>query len=333
METGSLKERDYQLDTIKGLLIFLVVFGHVLSHFKSDDTAIADYAYAIIYSFHMPAFCLISGYFSKPRKHSEKSDEKLLTTVFIPFVIFHCLMWALTSRSLGTLMTPAWTMWYLLCLFYWKLFVGPISKIRFALCISVMMAVLAGFTPAGEFMAISKAAAFFPFFLTGYLMNKEHMEKIRRWNKAAAALIFLLLCVTVVYFSVSGYPLNRVFTMKMSYESSGQTNLVGAAFRIFALAVGCAASFCLFALVPGRKTFLSDLGRNTITAYSGHSFTVLIVRKMCSFLDLDVAVNDIALLLFALAFAAAICAAFGNSYARKLYVSFINAAAKLLVKV
>lgn len=50
------------------MLIFLVVFGHMISTFA--DTPEVDVIYKIIFSFHMPAFIFVSGYFAKvePKK-------------------------------------------------------------------------------------------------------------------------------------------------------------------------------------------------------------------------------------------------------------------------
>ena len=54
--------RDAKMDNLKALLIFLVVFGHVMEAVMAHSGA----AYAltcIIYSFHMPMFAMVSGYF------------------------------------------------------------------------------------------------------------------------------------------------------------------------------------------------------------------------------------------------------------------------------
>ena len=55
-------ERDYLWDNIKAVLIFFVVAGHVLEMSKLH-TGLAVFADNFIYSFHMPAFVFVSGYF------------------------------------------------------------------------------------------------------------------------------------------------------------------------------------------------------------------------------------------------------------------------------
>ncbi|EAD8587403.1 acyltransferase family protein, partial [Listeria monocytogenes] len=85
MEQTALKRESY-FDNAKFILIFLVVFGHFL------QTFIADYAgvrvlYIYIYTFHMPAFVLISGFFAKSfgkPGYLKKTMKKLI----LPYVFF-----------------------------------------------------------------------------------------------------------------------------------------------------------------------------------------------------------------------------------------------------
>lgn len=51
------------LDTVKGVAIFLMVWGHCIQFFsvKGFDF-FGDIVFKIIYSFHMPLFALVSGY-------------------------------------------------------------------------------------------------------------------------------------------------------------------------------------------------------------------------------------------------------------------------------
>lgn len=83
--TQSALKRESYFDNAKFILIFLVVFGHFL------QTFIADYAgvrvlYIYIYTFHMPAFVLISGFFAKSfgkPGYLKKDDEKAYFTLCI----------------------------------------------------------------------------------------------------------------------------------------------------------------------------------------------------------------------------------------------------------
>lgn len=51
------KERDTSIDIMKGILIILVIVGHM--------TDISNSLRGMIYSFHMPAFFILAGCFFK----------------------------------------------------------------------------------------------------------------------------------------------------------------------------------------------------------------------------------------------------------------------------
>ena len=53
--------RDQNIDIYKGLLIFLVVFGHCLERFLGWQNELGKMFLQCIYLVHMPAFIFISG--------------------------------------------------------------------------------------------------------------------------------------------------------------------------------------------------------------------------------------------------------------------------------
>lgn len=57
------KERDLVFDALKFFAIFLVLWGHCIMHLTSAE-ATDDNIYLFIYSFHMPLFMTMVGYFS-----------------------------------------------------------------------------------------------------------------------------------------------------------------------------------------------------------------------------------------------------------------------------
>lgn len=83
------KERSPLFDNIKIVLILLVVFGHALEEISLEN----EYGIirACIYSFHMPVFIFISGYFSRG---GQAKAKKLLLIVgylisyIIPFMSY-----------------------------------------------------------------------------------------------------------------------------------------------------------------------------------------------------------------------------------------------------
>ena len=56
-------ERNSNIDKTKGLLIFLVVFGHFVERYMGWHGDLSGALLRFIYAVHMPAFIFISGMF------------------------------------------------------------------------------------------------------------------------------------------------------------------------------------------------------------------------------------------------------------------------------
>lgn len=75
--------RVYFWDNFKGLLIFLVVFAHIL--YETNGGTVITPVLDIIYIFHMPAFVFTTGYLSKSG-HS-RSRESLFGLLSLYFLV------------------------------------------------------------------------------------------------------------------------------------------------------------------------------------------------------------------------------------------------------
>ena len=77
------KTRDYHVDNIKGVLIILVVCGHLLSYLQDMNSTFAIGVRTFIYFFHMPGFIFMSGYLAKGFLKKEYKGEKLLSYAWL----------------------------------------------------------------------------------------------------------------------------------------------------------------------------------------------------------------------------------------------------------
>lgn len=180
------KTRNYHMDNMKALLIFLVILGHMITRF--GDSRAADILYNIIFSFHMPAFLFISGYFAK------YNPKKLLANLLPLYLIFQVLQYIETYviRELTgipmmaekfDLFTPEWTLWYLVVLMIYQLVIPVFDtesywrQIGF-LILAMFLGLAIGMTPdTNNFLAISRAFVFLPFFLAGFYAAKDGLLK------------------------------------------------------------------------------------------------------------------------------------------------------------
>src|SRR5947208_3298483 len=74
------KQRDAFFDNAKYLAILLVAMGHSWEPL-TDGSRTAEALYEIVYTFHMPAFIVISGYFSRNFDFRPDRVRRLITGV------------------------------------------------------------------------------------------------------------------------------------------------------------------------------------------------------------------------------------------------------------
>ena len=266
------KERDSSLDTLKCILIFFVVFGHVLE--EVGVTGFLGTVRAMVYCFHMPVFVFLSGYFSKD---ITKASAGVLKGCAIPFFVYNTIYCLIVRRY--DFLTPQYLYWYLLSLCFWRMSVGAFSKVKYILPISIAIALYAGtIEEADRFLAIQRTLCFFPFFWAGVLLTPERLEK---WKKLPAIFSFgtVAFCeLIVVIMSVNGFMLTKSYEMIEPYDT---TNIVGGIVcRSIVLSIGFLCIFGIISLSRCSCRVLSKYGKRTasILVYSG--FVVNIVSKI-----------------------------------------------------
>src|SRR5919197_6422617 len=81
------RQRDGHLDNAKFIGVLLVVCGHVLAQIM-PGSGFAHAVYLFIYTFHMPLFIVLAGYFSRSFTFSAGKARKLITALAVPYIIF-----------------------------------------------------------------------------------------------------------------------------------------------------------------------------------------------------------------------------------------------------
>ena len=329
-------KRDVSLDSLKGLLILLVVLGHVIAHPTSVlqlqsflPVPIHTVVYKFINSFHMAVFVFLSGYFSKRSGTSAEQGDRLVKSVFIPFVVFQIIHTVLFKRTITAIFQPGYSMWYLLSLFYWRLLVRPISRIRFALPISIVLALICGLTPTDRMLSASRTITFFPFFLAGYLTDQKRIDQIRcsaKWKPITVIVVCLMAAVVMTFFSISSY----TYFMEQSYTASGFTPLAGIALRSGAILVGFMMIYALLAL-PFHHSKLMNWGQHSIVIYLGQSIFVQLYPRVMKRLPISAQIPDFLWLLLAVIIAVSFTWLAGSDWAYKWYQRVMTKITGLLI--
>lgn len=274
----NIKTRNYLLDNLKVILIFFVVFGHVIEYYiKDSDILMAVYIF--IYIFHMPLFIFISGYLSK---NFYKMKRKSIKNLLIPYVIFN-MIWYLavyigTKKNMFSVIYPGWTLWYLLSLFFWRFSLKYLLKIRYILGVSFIIGILVGLIPSiGSVLSISRTIVFLPFFLLGYYAKEEHLNKIKTFNNKLSIIILMLFLLFAVFIVENKFVDYKFLYNSYSYNALGLSLIKGTIFRVLLYISAIVFSICVINLISNKEKFFSKIGKATMNIYIFHIYLVVLV--------------------------------------------------------
>src|SRR3954454_22651163 len=183
---ASSSRRSLYFDNAKFFLIFLVVFGHVISPLKGNDDFLFS-LYSVIFLFHMPAFILISGYFSKgfqKKGYFLKTIKKILLPYLI-FQVIYSIFYYLSGQESTLkfdLLEPHWTLWFLLSLFNWNVLLYFFARLKwFGLALAAVIGIAIGyFDHVGSYLSLSRTFVFFPYFLLGFLLEQKNFKLVKK---------------------------------------------------------------------------------------------------------------------------------------------------------
>ena len=269
------------IDNIKVLLIFLVVFNHIIAFNLVKIDTVVRYVWYAITIFYMPAFVFISGYLSKKPQNVLKNFKNLL----IPYVLGYTLTWysqIWLGRSVDyEILRPTGSvMWYILALFIYRLTIEALGKIRFIVPLSILFALWAGTRPEfTTFLSSSRIVVFFPFFVAGYLWKSEYITAIRKFKGK-----WILVAISgVLLWAIPNYMIPNemgiaIFRGNHGYQLCGLTDPQGVILRLLMYLVSFVVVYTMLALVPDIKLPLTYVGRHTMGIYFFH-YPIMIIMN------------------------------------------------------
>lgn len=268
--------REYRIDNIRCVLMFLVVFAHLLEAF-TDIFCMT--VYRAIYVFHMPAFLFVNGYFAKFGR------RRIALSFFLRYLIFQTLYLIFAGEALQYT-TPYRFLWYLpTCALYYILI--PLTDVRThrsraaVLALSVLLSLAVGFDQTvGYYLSLSRTCVFLPFFIAGFYAGHplpDARHNLRDYGKAAyvslaAAVLSATLLIAAAHGTVRASWLYGAFP----YELPWNTPLLRAV--LAAAAFGWIALLLRF--MPNKKIpLVSLLGANTAAVYLWHGFFAIMLKR------------------------------------------------------
>ena len=279
------KNRNAYWDNLKAALIFCVVLGHFLLPVSPKEPLVHT-VFNWIYLFHMPAFVLVSGYFSRSYVRKNNKEYKLVGYVGL-YVLLTVCIWAV-NLALGNkinvkeILSTSSAQWYLLSMAFWLLAIPFVVRLKtpFAFFAFIALGILAGsIQSCGNFLTLSRTIVFFPFFLAGYCFGDFFPEKTKPWMRVLAALILIsFACILFLYKEDLGMFLKIIYGNN-SYKNLGLSTKTGIIYRFVWYIVASVMTFSVMCLIPKKRFIFTYIGERTLGIYFVHRLLRDIVTK------------------------------------------------------
>lgn len=264
-------------DNAKFILIILVVICHFYENYLGSSKLVNSLFFSV-YTFHMPAFFLISGMFSK----KTVNERKIVKVVpYLLVYLFMKMFGYLVSRIMngGTFVSidffqEAGAAWFIMALFFMYLITFYTRRFRpaYVMLVSILISMAAGYSNVDtNLFSWLRIVVFYPFFYAGYALS---METITKWTENKK-LKMVSVAVIIVYFIVCYIGIDKLFWARFlltgrSYEALTHGACYGGILRLFTYMVSFALVFAFLCMIPKGKNIFSHLGTRTLGVYVFH---------------------------------------------------------------
>ncbi|MFV0429655.1 MAG: acyltransferase family protein [Arachnia sp.] len=289
--TGA-KDRTPFWDNGRWLLMVLVILGHSLDSVNGQSNAVLG-AYVWIYSFHMPAFAVLSGYFSRATPPSPARMTQLVTDLLIPYFVFDTIWffvkWAVRGDQVFDPTAPGWTLWYLLALALFRLALPYLALLRWPLAWAVAASVIVGYLPAVDTtFSMSRAVALLPFFALGWwvkdraLVDRWKLLGPRPWWVPVVAVAVLATTAWAAWHFADLWRevrLTEWLYYRSAYEAMGVEQWWAGGVRLLLIGIAVVVMSAFLALVPRRAYRWTHFGQASMYIYLLHTFVLFGFRE------------------------------------------------------
>lgn len=271
------RERIFYWDNLKGLLILLVVLGHYVEYAMPYKPLLSR-AWTAIYSFHMPAFILISGYFLGRSTRNPVDRVPKMLGIYVLMQVLYAIRPLLYGKGLNIqLALPKYGCWFLLFMAYGYVlsYFLKIKKKQWIFVGTLVAALLAGFdTSIGREWGIGQSFYFMPYLIGGACFN---IDRAIEWSKRHLwiGIPCFVLLQTGIFFAQNMSWFNRkIFRGIESFGELAENPVAGAVSRGGGYILATLLVIFLLGFIPRRKTILAAIGRHTLVIYLVHTFMI-----------------------------------------------------------
>ena len=306
------KKRDVSLDIAKGILIFLVVWGHSIQMgfgygYGETGQYMQNSIYRGIYSFHMPLFMAISGYlfFYSNQKSFREVVLSKLKSIGIPYITYCTLLVLALAPSLKMggaksviFETYKNGFWFLTSVLLNCMIVAVATIIsrNKSIVAALLLLINISFLFVEEIYLYKTHNFMFTCFIMGYLYNMYFSRPLTfnktRWTGAVVAFIAFIVCVLLFHNEL------YIYTSGVCIIRDGSISLYQFKIDILRCAIGFVASICFLYFIPlcGHlsliyKDIICSLSRYSLGIYCLTSIMLSVQYKVFGKLGIDMPYN------------------------------------------
>lgn len=194
------------MDLLKFIAIFFVCMGHCIQHFLPGIPS-ENVIFRFIYSFHMPLFMTITGYFVYKRESQPFwiSIKKKFRQLILPGISFATVIFLIFSEHrfdpVSWLLCMKNSFWFLqsafiCCIFYFITTCFKSDKYKWGGVIMTMM--------FSQMIVYDNVFRMYPAFITGVLAHK-YFNSIKRYCKPMSIALVFLYAIMFAFLSADFY--------------------------------------------------------------------------------------------------------------------------------
>lgn len=283
-------ERIISLDVLKCFAIFLVCWAHSIQHLTTAD-CIDNLLYRWIYSFHMPLFMMVSGFFSVKSMGLTFSQfiEKKLKQIALPGFAWS-LLFSLIGVVLGfhkihftfdiTRYMPFWFLWALLIC---NILAYAGVKFKGGRIVTLLIS---------QFIPFANVIYMYPAFVLGQIVY-ENRKWIKNHLKQILIISVAVYLVSIIFWGADDWHLlsqTKEMIGSKGYISAGLFYVGKTAYKLLVNLSGSMMFFCLFLIADsfwGRNCgkILGYIGKYTLIVYILQYY--ILEQQMSKFVNLD----------------------------------------------
>ncbi len=320
MEVQIENKRSAYWDNIKGILILLTVFAHILFQLQ-EGSEIINKTVDLIYMFHMPAFVFVSGFFGKSER--SRSFESIIKLIFL-YYIFNSIIGFIYGFE--SLLNPLYSYWYLIALIVWRVTAHYIAKFKEINLILFVVALFAGFySSIDNTFAVARIIGFYPFYMSGYLLSKEKSREMieKKYSKRVFTGLFIgILSFVFSFFIYEFFEYSDLDLQMGAYNSS-----TGSFGRIVIYIIAFSYIFAFRLISPNKRIpLITMFGENSLWIFILHRPVTLIVSDLIGKMSIP------AIMIISFAVSVLTCIILGNRYVSKYMDSFLKSGVSIFTE-